>query len=323
MDSTQIERVLVSVARKYAPTLVLLNWQRAGDLMRLANTSLSDLARELAHRGALVFGGEVPPAHRNQADLILKDWIDQWIRLHNLFADALFPTFRQLDAYLVEKEPAHVFLIATNAMPVTWAMGDIALPFVAHWHNGVRPAEAVLRDVVTAMLAHMEAGKVDRALSEQLHIQGAVLLRVLIEARVRTYSPIPYVPGKTLPERLPDLDETARLDTSDSENIAMTVSALPYTPRPTTLPEMDDRPMTNSVFTTTGAASFLPVYVPPFYPENEDEPDATDAALPTVPPQSASSASAALPRGGIDPGAKKRTTETRTLPLPKLPGKKD
>ncbi|MDX2163756.1 MAG: hypothetical protein SF162_20740 [bacterium] len=261
---TRLEALLIGTARKYAPMLVPVGWAGAGDYFRYTGKSLPECARLLAAHGAVVVFGDLSPAVQ-QHDLYLKDWVDQWLRLHALFADALFPTHRQIDAYLLDRDAPQAILIAANAMPVTSAVAEIAMPFVTYM-NGRPPAEAhVLSGVIDAMLRHVEAN-CERPLAERLQLQGGVILRLLLDSAVRTLSPIPFVTDVTVPAPLINVDDSERLTLADqdTDSVSMSVTRPDTFTRtevinvpPPTLPEWDSLPP---------AAPPPPGFVPPRVP---------------------------------------------------------
>ncbi len=238
MDSLRLERLLVSVARKYAPSLIPAAWERAGDYTRLTNRTHADLARGLAQHGALVLLGQVPPHLVAGAGLYLQDWVDSWVRLHAILCDALFPTYKGVSAWFLDQELPRAALIYAQASPVSSVIATIAVPFVAHMNGRSAPADPILADASASMLARLESDNIARPLRDAVIGQSALLLRLLISAQVYTVSPIPYVPGDTLSERLPDLDDTSPIATYDHETSSlMAVTRQLDTPLPVTLPE--------------------------------------------------------------------------------------
>jgi len=238
MDGLRLERVLVSVARKYAPSLIPAAWERAGDYVRLTGRTHADLARGLAAHGALVLFGQVPPYLVTGAGLYLQDWVDSWVRLHAIFCDALFPSYKGVSAWFLDQELPRTALIFSLAPPVSTVIASIAVPFVAHMNGRACPADPILADASASMLARLESDNAARPLRDALIGQSAVLLRLLISAQVYTISPIPYIPGETISERLPDIDDTSPISTYDHETSSlMAVTRQLDTPLPLTLPE--------------------------------------------------------------------------------------
>lgn len=239
MDSLRLERVLVGVARKYAPLLVPAAWERAGDYLRLTGKSHADLARGLAHNGALVMFGTVPPHLAAGSALYLQDWADHWVRLHAIFVDALFPSYKLVSAYFLDQDLPRTIMIYAQAAPVSAAIALIAVPFIAYMEARTPPDESALAETAAALLVKMEAENIPRPLRDSLTSQAVVHLRLLIKSQVLTVSPIPYVPGETLGERLPDMDDTTPIAVYDYETSSlMAVTRQLDTPLPETLPEM-------------------------------------------------------------------------------------
>ncbi len=282
MDSLRLERLLVSVARKYAPSLIPAAWERAGDYTRITNKTHADLARELAQHGALVLFGQVPPHLVAGAGLYLQDWVDSWVRLHAILCDALFPTYKGVSAWFLDQELPRAALIYAQASPVSSVIASIAVPFVAHMNGRSVPADPILADASASMLARLESDNIARPLRDAVIGQSALLLRLLISAQVYTVSPIPYVPGETLSERLPDIDDTSPIATYDHETSSlMAVTRQLDTPLPLTMPE------------SMAAAS-------------DTTPPEPTAKLPSLP----------------IPDVKKKTGELPPPPIPELPKRK-
>ncbi len=254
MDMNRTENTLIGVARKYAPTLIPIEWTRPGDYFRYRSQPLGHLATKLAQSGSFVVFGDLPPALIPQAEIHLNDWATQWLRLHALFADALFQSYRSVASYLIEAAMPRTLLLAAQARPVTAVLATVIAPYIAQAQN--RPPDTTLETVICAALAALEAGNVAHPLYERLQLQGGVLMRALIGAQVRTITSVAFDATRYIVDCTPNLEEDSQLvatfdDHSVTDEVSMSVTRTDMTPLPDSLPELDDLPTQP---------------VPPFYP---------------------------------------------------------
>jgi|GEM_PF-1486008 hypothetical protein len=254
MDLMRTERILIGVARKYAPGIVPIEWARPGDYLRATGQHVGHLAKQLAKNGSLVLFGDLPPALLNQAELHLNDWATQWLRLHAVFADSLFQSYRSVASYLLERDLPRTLLLVGQARPVTAALASVVAPFIAQ--AAPKTPDSQLETVICAALNAMAADNIARPLLDRLQLQGGVLLRALINAHVRTLTPIVFDADRYLVDCVPDLDDDSQLvaafdESTAADQVSMSVTRTDVTPLPDSLPEIGDLPTQP---------------VPPFYP---------------------------------------------------------
>lgn len=237
MDNLRLERLLIGIARKYAPSLVPVGWRQTGDYLRMTGKTLPEFASKLANYGAFVLFGGLPNHLAAQADIHLKDWAEQWMRLHMQFADALFPTFRVLEGYFLGGETPRALLVTASATPITYALAEVAAPFVSVMYGRAPLDSPALNGVVDLMLAHMESAHCARELRERLHLEAGALLGMLTGSQVRTVSPVPFEAERYQISPTDILSDSERLDTGSLETGSMSVSRRTAPQPPDSLPE--------------------------------------------------------------------------------------
>lgn len=270
IDSARLERNLVAVARRYAPTLVPAGWQKPGDY----TGALPELARSLATYNVLVMAGEAGQAS-------VKAWTDGFQAFYGALASTLFPSYQRISAFYLDQEQPLLVALYGEATPVIVTMAGFVTPYVVA-RQGTRPLEVELLGMIDMILEELEATDLPRDEYRRLRDNGASLLRGLLESSVRQ---LPVTPAAR-----PIFDEMNAQRGANTPPSTQAAKSSPPPP-PTDLPEPPAPP---------AMPPDLPEYVspPPVKPQEDArrfDPDAVpiffnpgkrDSAqpLPPVPP---------------------------------------
>lgn len=253
----RLERALITIARRSAPSLVPAGWQQAGDYAR----PLSELAGALAGHNVLVLIGDLPPELSHQAAVHFKDWADCYIRLYTRICETLFPSFTQVNAYYADQEWPPVVVIYGAATPLIVAMAEYVAPFIAA-RKDKSPSDVELRGLIDTILDELEAGDLPRDDYRRLLEEGVSVLKGLLASQVRQ---LPLTPPATA---------IAGAETATAPVQPLTLppeTPAPNTPPPSTLPE--------EVPAAAAAARFATGEVPMFF----DSKPRTSRRRPPVP----------------------------------------
>lgn len=232
IDTARLERNLVSVARRYAPTLVPAGWQKPGDY----SGALPHLARALATYNVLVMAGEAGQAS-------VKAWTDGYQAFYGALANTLFPSFQRISAFYLDQEQPLIVALYGEATPVIMTMAGFVTPYVVA-RQGTRPLEVELLGMMDMILEELEATDLPRDEYRRLRDTGASLLRGLLESSVRQ---LPVTPAAR-----PIFDEMNAQRGTSAPPAAQAATNAP--PPPTDLPEPPAPPE---------MPPDLPEYVPP------------------------------------------------------------
>ncbi len=173
IDSARLERNLIAVARRYAPTLIPAGWQQPGDY----RGALSDLARGLATYNVLVLAGAAPQAS-------VKRWTDGYQAFYSAMTSALFPSYGRVSAFYLDQEQPLLVALYGEATPVIVALAGFVAPYVVV-RQGTRPLEVELVGMMDMILEELEATDLPREDYRRLRDAGASLLRELLEGDFR------------------------------------------------------------------------------------------------------------------------------------------
>lgn len=210
----RLERALITIARRSAPSLIPPGWQQPGDYGR----PLSELAGALAAHNVLVIIGDLPPELAHQAAVHFKDWADCYVQFYTRLCQTLFPSFTQINAYYADQEWPPVVVLYGAATPLIVVLAEYVAPFVAARQE--RPASDVeLRGLLDTILDELEAGDLPRDEYRRLLDEGVGVLKQLLAAQVRQLPltppaqaiagaqtetmPVPPAPPPTLPPETP------------------------------------------------------------------------------------------------------------------------
>jgi hypothetical protein len=180
----RLERALITIARRSAPSLVPSGWQQPGDYALLAARPLSDLAGALAAHNVLVLIGELSPELAHQAAVHFKDWADCYIQFYARLCETLFPSFTQVNAYYADQEWPPVVVIYGAATPLIIALAEYVAPFAAT-RQDKSPSDVEIRGLIDTILDQLEAGDLPREDYRRLLDEGAAVLKQLLGAQVR------------------------------------------------------------------------------------------------------------------------------------------
>lgn len=187
IDASRLERALIGAAVHYAPALIPAGWQRAGDYGRLtgAREPLVVLADRLATEGVLVLLSALPTGLARETSAVYQNWAGHYVQLHALLAQALFPSYRNVQALFADQAFPPIVLIVGSAVPVTTALAAYVAPFTAARRVHNHPASDVeLRGLLDLMLDDLEADDLPRDRYRALRDEGAALVRAILSAPV-------------------------------------------------------------------------------------------------------------------------------------------
>lgn len=208
----RLERALLQIARRYAPSLVPAGWRGPGDYQRLTGDDLLTLVSQLAAANVLVFTGEVPPDGVNLSRFLYKDWVDTLVDIYTRLAQALFPSYMQVSALYADQTPPPVAFLVGAATPVVLTLHGAILPYVTE-RCGTTPSDTELRGLMDGVLEDLEAVDMPRAQFRDLRDSCAVQVRELCLAPVKmralsiidTQSPsLPPAPPELPDDRPPE-----------------------------------------------------------------------------------------------------------------------
>jgi hypothetical protein len=175
----RLERALIAVARRSAPTLVLTGWKQPGDYPR----PLSELAGALAANNVLVLIGDLSPELAHQAAVHFKDWADAYVQLYTQLCETLFPSFTQVNAYYADQEWPPVVVIYGAATPVIIALAEYVAPYIVARQRQT-PSDVEMRGLMDTVLDELEAGDLPRDDYRRLRDEGVALLKQLLAMQV-------------------------------------------------------------------------------------------------------------------------------------------
>ena len=176
----RLERALITIARRSAPSLVPSGWQQPGDYDR----PLNDLAGALSAHNVLVLIGDLPPELAHQAAVHFKDWADCYIQFYTRLCSTLFPSFTQVNAYYADQEWPPVVVIYGAATPLIVALAEYVAPFIAA-RKDKSPSDVEMRGLIDTVLDELEAGDLPRDDYRRLLDEGVAVLKQLLSAQVR------------------------------------------------------------------------------------------------------------------------------------------
>ena len=218
MDNARLEPVLMRLARKYAPPLVTPGWEAPGDYPG----RLSDLATALAGYDLFVTACAPPPDA--DATAVVTPWVETYVRLYDILARALFPSFRQIDAYYGDYDSPPLIVIKGAATPVIMMLAGFIAPYVAGRQTTGSVTDFELVGLMEIVLDELEAGDLTREALRQLRDEAVQQIRQLLNSPVRQLR-------LTAPK--PALARS--FDIADTGEIAV---APPVQPAPTSAPEV-------------------------------------------------------------------------------------
>jgi hypothetical protein len=228
IDSSRLERSLITVARRYAPALVA-GWQQPGDYP----APLGELAQALATYNVLVMVGD-PGAGT------VKAWTDAYLGFYALLTEALFPSFQRVSAFYVDQSPPLIVAVYGEATPVITTLAGFVVPYVVA-RQGTRPADVELNGMMDMILEELEATDVSRDDYRRLREGGTSVLRGLLEGDVKQFPLTPPI--------RPIFDDLARRPAAVSTSRTKRAAApppppadLPEPPLPSTIPEERQMP---------------------------------------------------------------------------------
>jgi len=233
IDSARLEHALITVARRYAPSLIPTGWQRPGDYPG----ALPELARALASYNVLLMSAEAPQTS-------VKHWTDGYQSFYQLLSGTLFPSFTRVSAFYIDQQEPLIVALYGEATPVITAMAGYVAPYVVA-RQGMRPPEVEILGMMDMILEEVEATDLPRDDYRRLRDSGAQVLRQLLDSGVRQ---MPLTP----PTRAMIFDDM----TAQRPNPPATPqSQRTAPPPPTDLPEPPPAP--------APPPSDLPEYLPP------------------------------------------------------------
>jgi hypothetical protein len=175
----RLERALITVARRSAPSLVPSTWRQPGDYPR----SLSELAGALAANNVLVLIADLAPELAHQAAVHFKDWADGYVQLYTQLCETLFPSYTQVNAYYADQEWPPVVVVYGAATPVVVALAEYVAPYVVA-RQRQNPSDVEMRGLMDTILDELEADDLPRNEYRRLRDEGVSLLKQLLSTQV-------------------------------------------------------------------------------------------------------------------------------------------
>ncbi|HYO89610.1 MAG TPA: hypothetical protein VER79_13250 [Candidatus Limnocylindrales bacterium] len=225
----RLERALIAVARRYAPSLAPPGWQRPGDY----DGRLPELAGVLAEHSVLVTLVQSPPG---QSVLVTPVWVDGLQTLYACLAGALFPSYTGINAFYADQNEPPIVLLQGEATPVIMALAGYIIPYLAARH-GANPPESEQLDLLDAALDWLEAADLSRTDFLRLRGEAVSLLRPLLDSPARPTALAPAARGAPIPARtrpapasLPEAKPAGA--TPPPTTLPEAASSLPEAPRP-------------------------------------------------------------------------------------------
>ena len=218
MDNARLERVLMRLARRYAPSLVTPGWEQPGDYPG----RLPDLATALASYDLFIAACTVPPGP--DADSALTAWVETYVRLYDILARGLFPSFREVDAHYADYDEPPLIVIRGKATPVIMMLAGFIAPYIAARQGTRSVTDFELVGLMEIVLDELEAGDLPRPELRQLRDEAAQQVRQLLNSPVRQ-----------MRLTAPKLALARSFDVADTGEIAV---APPEQPVPLTTPEV-------------------------------------------------------------------------------------
>jgi len=220
MDNARLERVLMRLARRYAQPLVTPGWEAPGDYPG----RLPDLATALA--GYDLFVTACTPPTGTDTSAAVTPWVESYVRLYDVLTRAVFPSYRQIDAYYGDYEEPPIVVIKGEATPVIMMLAGFIAPYIAARQGLASVTDFELVGLMELVLDELEAGDLPREALRQLRDEAAQQVRQLLNSPVRQLR-------LTAPK--PALARS--FDIADTGEIA---AAPPLQPAPTSAPEVPE-----------------------------------------------------------------------------------
>ena len=173
IDSARLEHALITVARRYAPSLIPEGWQKPGDYPG----ALPELARALASYNVLLMSAEAPQP-------LVKGWTDGYQGFYQLLSGTLFPSFMRVSAFYIDQQEPLIVALYGEATPVIMSMAGYVAPYVVA-RQGTRPPEIEIYGMMDMILEEIEATDLPRDEYRRLRDSGAGVLRQLLDSGVR------------------------------------------------------------------------------------------------------------------------------------------
>ncbi len=274
----RLEFGLVKCARRYAPRLAPPEWRQPGDY----RAPLPELAHQLAGYGVLVMVGNVAPGLQTQAAIHFRDWVENYKSLYSLLASALFPTFKNVQAFYVDEFGVPPIVgLQGDAIPVIEMLAGYIAPYSAAKQGNASEVELIgLLDIV---MEELEAGDLPRDTYRTIRDNCAALVRTLLTGYIKQ---VPLTPmlrplfsdtSQPMPPEVPE-----RLDVTQVAPSANTQTISPPPPviqPPTMLPEEDRIDLAPPPTQVPEAPLFKPDSIPVFF-----DPGRRDKRQPPPPP---------------------------------------
>jgi hypothetical protein len=183
MDYQKLERVLLGLARQYAPNLIQTYDVRHDETRRVQN-----LARALADYDILVMMGDFPQSLlllTVDATTLVQKWLGNYIQFYSLLATQLFASHVPLVAQYGDDRWPVIIYMQGPITPVIQKMAGYVTPYVVQRQMDVRVSETELLGLMDVMLDELEAANMPRAKFKKLREEGMVILRAMLESPIR------------------------------------------------------------------------------------------------------------------------------------------
>lgn len=209
--NARLERILIKLARQYAPHLTPPGWEQQGNQAE----RLAALARKLASYNVLLIVGYVPPNLLTAKDSHIQSWVNEYGHLYHLLAQRLFPSYTDMSAqYADDKLPAMVVLRGAST-PIMHALAGFVAPYVAVRQSQITGSEAELIGLMDIILDELETDDLSRTEHKRLRSDGVTILRRMLAVPIRQIGlttfdrPIFFTnpqPALVTPAKLPEQD---------------------------------------------------------------------------------------------------------------------
>jgi cytochrome c551/c552 len=164
---TRIERILQNLVKLHMPNLPPPTEQQSAkekiDYMRKT-------AQQLAKQGILVIVAETPPELMSQQQIIVEDWLNNYVHLYDIVTKAIYPSLSQIKATYAEQREANpsIIILKGESHAILEGFGRYIMPYVGLRHH--RPINAdEVKEVMTAFLTFIGADEFPHRIYQALH----------------------------------------------------------------------------------------------------------------------------------------------------------
>lgn len=209
-SDANLELILVSIARQYAPRLVPRDWQKPGDLKMPPHI----LARQLANYHVLLIMGDRGSQPSQNVPSVVQQCSDLYQTLYYLLSTYVYPTLPLRiggQYYSYSRSQLLIVLIGESRGVIETLAGHVS-PYVVERQSARAIAPAELTALIEKVLQKLEASAKDPAAYRKVRDDGAQIIKQMLGMELRQlpltafdepfFSEIPHQRSK--PPHLPE-----------------------------------------------------------------------------------------------------------------------